>query len=128
MPIDRYNQRDMMSHLYNGTGMLQKIRLLKRGPDQQQGTVTAYILYGCRRSVITRKGQTLDGKLSSQSRTTWHIPQQELDRVGIDYLTALDRIQDIEYGTGTWQPEATDQVSEKLLRTHIDIHCIGLTP
>jgi hypothetical protein len=114
----------MMDRLYNGTGMLQKVKLLKRGPDQQQGTVTPYILFGCRRSVITRKGQTIDGKLSSQNRTTWHIPQQELDRIGVDYITALDRIQDIEYGTGVWQVEASDKVMEKLLRTHIDCYCI----
>lgn len=126
MPIDKYNQRDLHQHLYNGIGMLQRIRLLKRGPDQQQGTVTAYILYNCRRSAITRQGQTLDGKLSSKSRVTWHIPQEQLDRIGVKYLTALDRIEDIEYGTGTWQPEASDRVVEKLLATHNDVFCIGV--
>jgi hypothetical protein len=104
--------------------MLGKVKLLKRGPDQQQGTVVAHILFNCRRSAITRKGQTLDGKLSSANSVIWHIPQEELDRVGVHYLTALDRIVDLDGGTGTWQPEAKDKVVEKLLRTHNDVHCI----
>lgn len=126
MVIDRWNQRKFHTTLYAGMGMLQKVKLLKRGPDQKQGTVTAYILYNCRRSVVDRQGQTLRGPLSSKSKTIWHIPREELDRVGVHYLTALDRIVDIQYGTGTWQPEAPDRITVKLLAVHVDVPCIGL--
>jgi hypothetical protein len=128
MPIDKYNQKDLISHLYQGMGVVQKVTLLKRGPDQQQGTVTSFTLFGCRRGVIQRHGQTLDGKQSTNSRVTWHVPFSELKRNGIDYLTALDRIVDTAGGTGTWQPEANTKIHEKLIRTHCDVDCMMVNP
>ena len=125
MPLNRRNTRLFTRILF--AGQLQKIRLLKRNDDQQQGTVIPYILFGCRRGQITKTGETYVGNMTSDNRVTWHIPRYELDRVGINYLNPTDRIEDIEYKTGTWQPESTTGITEKLWGNEVDIDTLKVS-
>lgn len=128
MSINRDNSMHFHRRLYSG--MLEKIRLLKRGDDQQQGTVTAYTLYECRRSSIQKGGQTLDGDMNVDHNTVWHIPTSELERVGINYLNPADRIEQLqgkEKGT-VWQPEASTTIESKLFSTHAHVRCLMYAP
>lgn len=120
----------MHFHRFLYGGMLEKIRLLKRGDDQQQGTVTVYVLHECRRSSIPKGGQTLDGDMSVDHETVWHIPDSELQRVGINYLNPADRIEQLvgkEKGN-FWQPESTTTIEKKLFDTHSHVRCLLLVP
>ena len=115
-----------MDQLYDGEGMLQSVRLLKRGDDQRQGEVTAYVLYGCRRSIIRKSGQTLHRDMTSRHATTWHIPMEQLQAFGIKYLNPTDKIVQLEGDEAgwEWQPESTTEIRLKLLGTHLCCDCL----
>lgn len=109
-------------------GVLQRVTLLKRDDDQRQGTVTAYTLFQCCRSRITRTGEPIAGDETVDTRCTWHIPACELRRVGVNHLNATDRIVDEVNGTGTWQPEATTNITEKMFQQYLDLECLKTNP
>ncbi len=128
MPLARKNTRGFHRKTYSG--QLEKIQLLKRGDDQQQGTVVTYVLYQCRRSLIPKSGETLEGDMNVTHTCTWHIPRVELDRVGINYLNPADRIvqlDGVERDT-VWQPESTTGIENKMFRNHLCIQCLMLNP
>lgn len=128
MPLNRNNTRTFHRTLY--AGQLEMIRLLKRNDNQKQGTVTPYILFDCRRSIILKTGETIQGDMNSNHACTWHIPIIELERVGVHYLNPLDRIVQLE-GTETgwvWQPEATTLITTKLFGNHFCIDCLRTDP
>lgn len=131
MPLNRINQRSFHRRLY--AGMLESIKILKRGPNQQGGTITTYILHECRRSQIRRTGEIRDGEQTMDHTTTWHIPVTELDRVGLTYLAAADRI--VQLGTlnpievnWTWEPESDTTITTKLWGIHFCIDCKRTDP
>lgn len=119
MPITADNQRYMMRHLY--AGQLENITLLKRGSDQDS-TYVSYKLFGCRSSYKYRIGETSITDLDVGNNTIWHIPREQLDRVGVQYINHLDKIVDSQ--GRHWQPEAnTAGMTIKLLNTHVCIAC-----
>lgn len=128
MPLNRENQRHFHRQLY--AGMLESVRILKRGDDQQQGTVTAFVVHEARRGQIVKTGETIQGDMTSNHRVTWHLPKSELDRVGINFLSPLDRIEQIEGEEAGrfWQPEATTDIEIKLLGVHICVFCLRVDP
>ncbi len=130
IPIDIWNTRTFHRRLYSGLGMLKSITLLKRGDDQAEGTVTAYKLFECRHSIISKSDQPIQNDMSASYRVVWHIPRIELDRIGVSYINALDRISEIS-DTGKvlrmWQPESTNQITEKLFENHVCIDCVLLS-
>ena len=133
MPINKRNQRDFHRKLY--AGQLKSVDLLKRLDDQRQGTVTRYRLHSVRRGQITKTGEQLQGDMSSNHSTVWHIPRQELDRLGIDHLNPLDRIVEYVDDGGKplqepryWQPEATTVILEKLFEQMLNIDCLLTNP
>jgi len=128
MPLRRSTTRTFHRTLY--AGMLESVRLLKRGDNQQQGTVTPYVLYQCRRSAISKTGQTLDGAQNVGNRTVWHIPRTELERVGINYLNPLDRIEQLDEPERgyIWQPEAPETIDVKLFANHVCVACKLVKP
>ncbi len=125
MPLSRRNQRTFHRTLYAGWD--QKLTLLKRGDDQDQGEVVAHTLFHCRRKQITKTGQTIQGEESSDHFTTWVVPRIELDRVGVAYLNNLDRFVDPIEG-GTWQPESTTSILIKLGGNYINVDCQRVDP
>jgi hypothetical protein len=88
--------------------------------------VTSYLLFQCRRSLITKEGEQIQGGVQTDHRTIWHIPRIELDRVGVKYINSLDRILD-QQGR-YWQPEATTQITDKLFENHLDLQCLRVDP
>lgn len=106
--------------------MNETVTLLKRGDDQQAGTVTNYLLFDCRRSLITLTQEPLQGDMMANHRTIWHIPRIELDRVGVAHLHPIDRI--VDQQNRYWQPESTTEVADKLFENHIDLQCLRVDP
>lgn len=124
MPLRRNNTRRFTRKTY--AGITEKVRIHKRNDDQQQGTVTTYILFRVRRSQIEKTGETIQGDMVSDHTTVWHIPRTELERVGINYLNPLDRIEQLvgrEAGSW-WQPEATTIIDVKMFGNEICLACL----
>lgn len=123
MPLNKYTTRIFHRRLY--ATEMESIRFLKSGDNQNQGTVVAYILYDCRRSQITKQGETLDGDMVSDHYTVWHIPRIELDRVGIPYINPTDQIEQVEgVEAGTmWVNESTNMIDVKLFANHVCVAC-----
>src|SRR5437899_591833 len=111
--------------------MLQTITLLKRNNDQQQGTVRAVKLFDCRQSMVFKTGEPIAGDETSNHYCIWHIPRREMDRAGVAYINAADRIvntgADINVG-GTWQPESTTKIVARLFRNQICVSCLRVDP
>lgn len=117
-------------NLYSGLGMLKSITLLKRNDDQNENVVTSYVLFECRRSQIFKSDEPIQNDMSASYRTTWHIPRIELDRIGIAYINALDRIlelSDTKKVNRVWGPEATTQIIGKLFENHVCVECVLLS-
>lgn len=124
MPMNPTNQRVFHRHLY--AGWLETITLLKRNNDQQAGVVRALTLYECRHSIFSKSGEPIQGDMSSNQSTIWHIPRTELDRVGVAYINAADRI--IDQDGNYWQPESTTNILVKLSKVHVCIFCLSINP
>lgn len=107
-------------------GWNETVTLLKRNDDQQQGTVRTLTLFQCRRGKILKTGQTIQGDMVSDHRTTWHIAAKELERVGVSYLNNLDRIVDSK--GRYWQPESPIDIEVKLGEVHTDVACLRVDP
>ena len=112
--------------------MLQTVILLKRGDNQQQGTVTSYTIYECRQSLINKNpGETFQGDMTSDHRCIWHIPRVEMQRIGVHYFNPLDRIIDSishENRLRYWQPEGTTNIDITLFEVHVDLWCLRVDP
>ena len=129
MPLRRNNSLGFYKRLYAVETWT--VTLLKRGPDQQQGTVTSYLLFNCHKSPISKRGQTLQGDMVSDERVVWTIPRQELLAVGVNYINALDRIVDTAsyYGTPRyWQPESDTLIDVNFFENLIEIACKMVNP
>lgn len=107
-------------------GMLETIELLKRGDDQKQGTVVSYIAHQCRRSLIVKTGEPIQGDMLSNHRATWHIPKIELERLGIATINPADRLVDSK--KRYWQPEANMTTVVKLFENQFAIDCVRIDP
>lgn len=124
MPLNRRNQRSFHKTLY--AGELETCTLLKRNDDQQQGTVTTYTLFNTRRSRIYKTGEPIQYDISSDERAIWHIPRQELDRVGVDHLNAADRI--VDKFNRYWQPESNTNIVIQLFENMVNLDCVRIDP
>ncbi len=124
MPLGPNNTRTFYRKLY--AGELETVTVLKRGDDQQQGTVRSVKVFNARHTPYVKTGETIGGEESSNFATTWHFPQIELDRVGINYLNNLDRI--IDKKGRYWQPEASLQLTRKLFENHYCVDCLSVNP
>jgi hypothetical protein len=128
MPLDQYNTRLFHWNLFSG--QIQTVTLLKRNDDQQEGTVTAYTLYGCWRSRMTKGGQQIQGDMTADHQTVWHVPRNALlkaqpkaggQTVLISYLNNLDRI--IDDHNRWWQPESDLSIDIALMEGMVKVIC-----
>ncbi|SRR5260370_1143965 len=124
MVLNKRTTRAFHRRLY--ASEMETITLLKRNDDQLAGTVVAYVLFDCRRGQITKMGEPIQGEMSVDHRATWHIPRIELDRVGVNYINALDRIVDNQ--GRYWQPEADQLVLVKLFENRLTIDMVRVDP
>lgn len=123
MPLNKANTRTFHRCLWSG--ILETITLLKRNDDQQQGTVRAITLFQCRKSSIAKTGEPIQGDIAETS-VTWKIPRVELDRVGVTWINAIDRIVD-KYNR-YWQPESKQTIDIKLFENFIYLACVRIDP
>lgn len=105
--------------------MTYTVTLLKRGNDQKQGTVVSLKLFHCRKSMVNRTGEPLQGQMTSSHRTVWHIPGTSLKQIGVAFISAADRIVD---GAEVWQPESDTEITEKMFNNEIDLSCLRCDP
>src|SRR4051812_11629321 len=124
MPMRPENQRTFDRHLY--AGWLQTVTLLKRDDDQRQGTVTSYKVFNCRWSKIHKAGEPIQKDMSSSHSRRLHIPNIELDRIGIDHLNALDRF--IDKQGRHWQAESNQTITKQLGEVHTHLDCLRVDP
>lgn len=124
MPLNALNTRTF--HRFVFAGILETIVILKRDDDQKEGTVRSAKVFDCRRSLIVKTGEPIQEDMTSDHRTTWHIPRIELDRAGVDHLNPADRIVDKE--GRYWQPESTTVITEKMFSNHVDLDCLRVDP
>ena len=114
MPMRRESTHVWHRRLYGG--QLEKVTLLKRDDDQAEGTVRALIVYQMRRKMIFRAGEPLQGDITSTHHISWVFPKVELRRLGVAYISAIDRIVD-SFGR-TWQPESTTRIDQDVGEFH----------
>lgn len=124
MGLRRRNTHVYHRRLY--AGQLESIKLYKRGNDQQEGTVTVYVLFQCRRGQIQKQGQPIQGDLAVTHTTQWLIPRVELRRVGVNYLNVLDRIVD-KYNLW-WQPESSQNITMAIFDNYTVLDCVRIDP
>lgn len=124
MPMRPENQQRFHRTLYAGWN--QTVTLLKRGDDQQQGTVRKVILFNCRWGQISKTGEPIAGDESSNHRRTLHIPVVEMLRVGVSYINAADRF--VDRDGRYWQPESTTNIQTKLGEVHWCVDCLRVDP
>ena len=124
MGLRKNNTRTYHRKLF--AGQLERIVLLKRNDDQQEGVVRAIILYQCRKSMVQKVGEQIQGDMVVGHTTVWHIPVIELKRTGVNWLNSLDRIVDKQ--GRYWQPEATTRIDIKLFENHVDLSCLRVDP
>lgn len=136
MPLNRHTTRQFFKNLYGGTGIAKSILLLKRGDDQQQGTVVTYQLYTCVRSKINKAGEPFQGDMNSDHQCHWLVPRSELDRVGVAYINNDDRIvekSDNDSGpaynlTRYWQPEGDTPIDIQMFENIVRVPCVRCDP
>ena len=127
MVLNRQDFSTFHNRLYAGVGCLETVTLLKRGDDQNQGTVTAYTIFNARWERFRKSGQSLAGSMSSNHTRGLHIPQSEMCRIGIliSNINVLDRFVDKE--CRVWQPESPETLTVQLLAEHLCIQCKRLS-
>ena len=124
MPMNKQNQRYFYRRLF--AGIAETITLLKRGDNQQQGTVRAIKLFDCWMDPVLKTGETIQGGMDSNHSTTWHIPMSELKRTGINYLAPADIIKDRQ--GRYWQPESTTTITVNLMENEWGLDCLRIDP
>jgi hypothetical protein len=135
MTLNRNNTRVFHRTLY--AGLLKTITLIKRKDDQAEGTQTSYVVFQCRRSSISKTGEPIQGDMTVDHRTVWHIPRTEMIRIGVRYFSALDKIVEDHDDMNQplpqanwryWQPEATTVIDTKLFQNSILLYCVRRDP
>lgn len=128
MPLGENNLKTFHRLLYSGKGMLQRVTLLKRDFDQRMGTVTSFLLFGCRWSRMWKTGQPIQEDMLSDHTREIHIPVIELSRVGVNIknINPADRFIDRE--GRYWQPESPQTITLQLLQTHLCVACVRIDP
>lgn len=121
-----YGKTTRFFHRWLFSGRTEKVKLLKRKDNQQQGTVTEYALYECRWAGITKQGETIQQDIQVGHRRILHVPVSELERIGVEYINPADRFVDKE--NRYWQPESDDTIFVKMFGNHLDIPCQRIDP
>jgi len=120
MPLRKNNTRRFSKVLW--AGIAEKVVLFKRKDGQKQGTITAYTIFGCLWGPsITKDGQTLGGEMETNHKRTLYIPQYQLTKVGVPYITAGDYFEDKE--GRRWTPLAPETLDANLFENFWIVDC-----
>lgn len=107
-------------------GVSEKIEILKRRDNQNQGTVHRVVIFRARHTSQRKSKQTIKGDMSADHRTTWMLPTRELKDAGISHINALDRIVDSK--GRYWQPESTTTIELDALENMVKVECLRVDP
>lgn len=84
---------------------------------------------------MAKTGQTLQGDMASDHRTTWHVPYAELARAGINYLSVLDRLVEKTDDGGLplnpwrfWQAESNTRIEVVSWENFVRLECLRVDP
>lgn len=124
MPLKRINSPSISRKIY--AGQMEKVTLLKRKDDQQEGQVVAYTLFECRRGNISKTGEPIQLDMTVSHSVQWVIPAQQLLKISVNYLNVLDRIID-KYGMW-WQPESNQTITLSQFDQEYIIDCVRIDP
>lgn len=124
MPLNERNVRGFHRKLY--AGINQKVRAIIRQDGMNASNTRTVVLYNCRWERISKRGQPQDGEASSDQRRTLHIPQSEMDRVGVIHINAMFIFIDRE--GRYWMPESDDTIEQKLMQQHWCVPCQRTNP
>lgn len=124
IPLNRFNSSTFHRFLYGG--QLERVILLKRLDDQQEGSVTAYTLYECRHGNTSKNGEAIQGDIAATHSTQWVIPNIMLQAVGVNYINVLDRIVD-QFNTW-WEPESPQTITLSQWYNYTIIECLRIDP
>lgn len=105
---------------------METVTLLKRGDDQQEGTVVQHTIFQCRRGNSVKSGEAIAFDVPATTAIQWLIPCTELRRVGVNYLNVLDRIVD-KYHMW-WQPESPQTIELAIFDNYYVYNCIRVDP
>lgn len=126
MPLRYSNTTSFHRKLY--CDRIEPLKILKRNDDLQEGTVQALIVYACWHSRYTRTKEPISHDLTAEHTTDWHIALSELQRVGINFLSSLDRLvqiqpQNLQEQGWIWQPESDTNIDASVFGNALKIHC-----
>lgn len=107
-------------------GQMETVILLKRGDDQQEGTVIQHTLFQVRRSNLSKSGEAIAFDVPASTAIQWLIPCTELRRVGVNYLNVLDRIVD-KYQMW-WEPESPQNIELAIFDNYYIVNAIRVDP
>lgn len=124
MPMNRSNSQVFHRFLYSGE--METVTILKRNDDQQEGTVTAFVIFECRRGNTSKTGEALQGEMATSHHCQWLIPCIQLRAVGINYLNVLDRI--VDKYQQWWQPESPQTTTLSQFDNYYIVECVRIDP
>lgn len=123
MPLNKRNTRAVHRTTY--CGETEKVRMIWK-VDGMDPTYQAVVLYRCRWARINKRGQQLDGDVTSDMARKLLIPGTELKRVGVHHINHLFRFVDLE--GRYWMPESWDTIEIKLFENEIGVPCQRTDP
>lgn len=124
MPLNKDTTRTFYEVLY--ATEIVTVTLIKRDDDQREGIQKTLTLYNVRFSRIFKTGEPYQGDMVSDHRVLLHIPRRELDRVGVAYISPIDRFVDAQ--GRYWQPESTTLITVQLFENVVNIQCLRVDP
>jgi len=124
MPLNPNNVRSFHRTLYSG--ILETVTLLQRDDGMNASQIRTVKLFNVRWSRARKRGQQLDGDVSSDHRRELHIPQSEMDRVGVKHINPLYRF--IDKDGRYWMPESDDTITQQLMMQHWCVPCQRTDP
>jgi hypothetical protein len=126
MPLRANNTQNYHRCLY--AGRMEPLKILKREDDLRESVITARIVYACWRSRYTRTKEPISHDVTAEHTTDWHIALSELQRVGINFLSSLDKLVQIEPQNlqelgWEWQPESDTNIDASVFGNTLKIRC-----
>lgn len=124
MPIKKNNTNGFFKRVY--AGETETATLLKRDDDQRAGVVRSVPLYGVRWDQVHKAGQHIHQGMTTDHRREIHIPREELDYAGVNYINGLDRFVDEQ--NRHWHAESPNLISNLLFENVVVIRCVRVDP
>lgn len=124
MVLARWNSTSFHRQLY--AGQMERVILLKRNDDQQEGVVRALVLFECRRGNVQKTGEAINTDTQAVHSCQWVIPCIQLRAVGVNYINVCDRI--VDQFNAFWQPESPQTITLSQFDQYYIVECLRVDP